>query len=108
MKIPALCSKALVARGRYFFASFGRSVFVSVHTSPVRYTKYGISYWGNPDSLLWAMQVGCLIDKDSMAFAYDKVFKDRPIIGCGIILDSQPKLLPMVLSKGGSWNKVVP
>ena len=71
-------------------------------------TKYGISYWGNPESLLWAMQVGCLIDKDSMAFAYDKVFKDRPIIGCGIIINSQPKLLPMVLSKGGSWNKVVP
>ena len=37
------------------------------------HTKYGISYWGNPESLLWAMQVGCLIDKDSMAFAYDKV-----------------------------------
>ena len=30
----------------------------------------------------------CLIDKDSMAFAYDKVFKDRPIIGCGIIINS--------------------
>jgi hypothetical protein len=72
------------------------------------HTKYGISYWGNPNSLLWCMQVGCLIDKDALAFAYDKVFKDRPIIGCGIIIDSQPKLLPMVLNKGGRWNKVCP
>ena len=44
-----------------------------------------------------------LFDKD-----YDKAFKDRPIIGCGIIIDSQPKLLPMVLNKGGRWNKVCP
>ena len=72
------------------------------------HTKFNIQYWGNPNSLLWCMQVGCLIDKDALAFAYDKVFKDRPIIGCGIIIDSQPKLLPMVLNKGGRWNKVCP
>ena len=70
--------------------------------------KYKIEYWGNPMSLLWAMQVGCLIDKDALAFAYDKLFKDRPVIGCGIIINSQPKLLPMVLNKGGKWNKVCP
>ena len=72
------------------------------------HTKYSIAYWGNPMSLLWGMQVGCLIDKDAMAFAYDKLFKDRPVIGCGIIINSQPKLLPMVLNKGGRWNKVAP
>jgi len=72
------------------------------------HTKFNIQYWGNPNSLLWCMQVGCLIDKDALAFAYDKVFKDRPIIGCGIVIDSQPKLLPMVLNKGGRWNKVCP
>jgi hypothetical protein len=54
------------------------------------------------------MNVGCLVDKDSMALAYSRVFKDRPIIGCGIIIDGLPKLLPMQLSKGGKWNKVVP
>lgn len=72
------------------------------------HTKFNIQYWGNPNSLLWAMQVGCLIDKDTLAFAYDKIFKDRPVVGCGIILNSQPKLLPMVLNKGGRWNKICP
>jgi hypothetical protein len=43
-----------------------------------------------------------------MAMAYGRVFKDRPIIGTGIIIDGFPKLLPMVLNKGGLWNKVVP
>ena len=52
------------------------------------------------------MQVGCLIDKDSMAFAYDKVFKDRPIIGCGIIINSQQNYY-LWSCQGGSWNKVV-
>jgi hypothetical protein len=32
----------------------------------------------------------------------------RPIIGCGAILDSQPKLLPMILEKGGRWNGETP
>ena len=67
-----------------------------------------IEYVSRPDALTWGLQVGCLVDKDSMAMAYGRVFKDRPIIGTGIIIDGFPKLLPMVLNKGGLWNKVVP
>jgi hypothetical protein len=39
-----------------------------------------------------------------MAFHYNKVFVKRPIIGCGMIMDSQPKLIPMVLKSNGRWN----
>jgi len=31
-----------------------------------------------------------------------------PIIGCGAILDGQPKLLLMILEKGGRWNGETP
>ena len=72
------------------------------------HTKFAIQYWGNPNALHWGLQAGCLIDKDSLAHEYNKLFKDRPIIGTGIIIDGLPKLLPMVLNKGGRWNKVVP
>ena len=72
------------------------------------HTKFAIQYWGNPNALHWGLQAGCLIDKDSLAYEYNKLFKDRPIIGTGIIIDGLPKLLPMVLNKGGRWNKVVP
>ena len=54
------------------------------------------------------MQTGCLINKQSIAFAYDNVNLGRPIIGCGIVLDSYPKLLPMVLTKGSEWTGYVP
>jgi len=72
------------------------------------HTKFNIQYWGNPSALHWGLQVGCLIDKDSLAYEYNKLFKDRPIIGTGIIIEGLPYLLPMVLNKGGRWNKVVP
>ena len=72
------------------------------------HTKFNIQYWGNPQALHWGLQVGCLIDKDSLAYEYNKLFKDRPIIGTGIIIEGLPYLLPMVLNKGGRWNKVVP
>ncbi len=72
------------------------------------HTSFNIQYWGNPNALHWALQVGCLIDKDSLAYAYNKLFKNRPVIGTGIIINGLPKLLPMVLNKGGRWNKVVP
>ena len=68
------------------------------------HTKYGISYWGNPSSLLWAMQV--MFNRQRLTgFCLRQVFKDRPII-LWIIINSQPKLLPMVLNKGGRINCV--
>lgn len=69
---------------------------------------FAIQYAGNPRSLLWSLQVGCSIDKDSLAFAYDNANLPRPIIGHGIILDGFPKLLPMPLKKGGRWDGSVP
>jgi hypothetical protein len=53
------------------------------------------------------MIVGCLIDDKSLAFSYNKLQMKRPIIGCGIILDGQPKLLPMILDKNGDWIKKI-
>jgi len=63
---------------------------------------------GTPLELNWGMTVGCLIDDASLAFAYNKNTLKRPIIGCGSILDGQPKLLPMILEKGGRWNGETP
>ena len=69
------------------------------------HTKFVISYWANPDNIFFAMNVGCLINQKSMAFNYAKNFRTRFIIGCGIILDGIPKLLPMILNDKGRWNK---
>ena len=71
------------------------------------HTKFLISYWANPDNLFFAMNVGCLINQKSMAFNYAKNFKTRFILGCGIILNGVPRLLPMVLNNNGDWIKKI-
>lgn len=64
---------------------------------------FKIEYWANPLALNWAMQCGCLIDDSSYAFNYNNVNLKRPIIGTGLIIDSQPVLEPMVLGSDGKW-----
>ena len=67
------------------------------------HTKFSINYYSNPDALIWGMQVGCLIHQKSMAFDYAKNFKSRFIVGCGVIINGQPKLMTMVLNTSGRW-----
>lgn len=69
---------------------------------------FQIRYWGNSEGLYWGMTVGCLIDDDSLAYAYNKTNLKRPIIGVGMIIDGQPKLIPMILGKNGRWLKQLP
>jgi predicted phosphodiesterase len=71
------------------------------------HSKFSIGYFSNPDALHWGMQVGCLTSQKSMAFDYAKNFKSRFVIGCGMIIDGQPKLMPMVLKEDGRWTKKV-
>ena len=71
------------------------------------HTKFLISWWANPDNLFFAMNVGCLINQKSMAFNYAINFKTRFILGCGIIINGYPKLLPMVLNSKGDWIKTL-
>lgn len=72
------------------------------------HTSFNVQYIGNPMHLLWGMQVGCSIDPPALAFEYDKVQLGRPILGHGLIENGLPKLLPMVMRRGGRWNGEVP
>jgi len=67
------------------------------------HSKFSLTYWANSESLFFAMQVGCLIQQTNMAFTYSKNFKTKFIMGCGLIIDSNPRLMPMVLNKEGQW-----
>lgn len=68
------------------------------------HTEFRIDYIGNPNDLLWSLQSGCLIDRKSLAFAYDRLNLNRPIIGTSMIIDSKPVLIPMQLDKKGRWT----
>ncbi len=105
-----------MSNGQRCFFTHGRSADIlkvsqTMGMSAVQghyHTKFLISYWANPDNLFFAMNVGCLINQKSMAFNYARNFKTRFILGCGIILNGVPRLLPMVINNQGNWiNKIV-
>ena len=104
-----------LSNGEKCFFTHGRSADVlkvsqTMGMSAVQghyHTAFTIKYWANPDRLFWAMNVGCLINQKNLAFAYSKNHKTRFIVGCGVIIDGIPRLLPMVLNNKGRWIKKI-
>jgi hypothetical protein len=72
------------------------------------HTKLSIQYWQNKDDQYFAMQLSCLIDDTSAAYAYNKLHAERPIVAAGAVFDGQPRLFPMPLDSAGRWNRKVP
>lgn len=69
------------------------------------HSKYGIEYYADCEMLRWSMTVGCLIDMHHPAFNYAAgATMNRPVIGCGAIINDHPVLIPMRLNKQGRWN----
>lgn len=68
------------------------------------HTKFHITYWRNSQGLYWDIHCGYLASHDSLAFAYDKSNIPKGIVGAAIILNGQPKLLPMILDRRGRWT----
>ncbi len=68
------------------------------------HTECRVDYVSNPRNLLWSMQVGCLIDKQALAFAYDKLNLNRPIIATGLVIKGQPLVIPMQLNDESRWT----
>ena len=64
----------------------------------------GILYSANPRFLIFGFNVGCLIDNDAYAFAYNKKFKKKPIIGAGVVIKGTPIFEAMKQKKGGRWT----
>lgn len=69
---------------------------------------FGIEYFADTEFLRWSMTVGCLIDHDSPAFNYSRYSTaNKPIIGCGAIIENEPRLIKMQLKKSGRWNGLI-
>lgn len=60
-------------------------------------------YAASSTALYFGAYSGCLIDKKSMAFAYGKLHKNKPILGCMVITDGNPQLIPMLMDSDGRW-----
>lgn len=68
------------------------------------HSKFEINYKASKSALYFGIYGGCLLDLKSLAFAYGKTHPKRPIIGCSVIVDSQPVLIPMILDQHGRWT----
>jgi len=75
------------------------------HVAGHYHEKFSLQFWANPHQLYFALQCGCLVDDSSMAFHYNKTNLKRPILGCAVIEEGIPVLIPMVMKRGGRWNQ---
>ena len=66
---------------------------------------FKVDYWANSLGLYWGMNVGCLINDKSLAFAYNNCNLKRPIVGTGLIINSHPVLVPLLMDENGGWIK---
>lgn len=51
--------------------------------------------------------VGCLVDDTSLAFEYNKVNIKRPSLGCLVIKNGIPEIVPMLLDRNNKWLGVL-
>jgi len=52
---------------------------------------------------VFGITTGCLVDDQSLAMEYNKVNMRRPQLGCVIIKDGIPKLIPMTTDSNNIW-----
>lgn len=53
------------------------------------HAQSGVWYHANESSLIFGMAVGCGIDRNHMSMAYGTKFSAKPIVSCGVVIDSQ-------------------
>ncbi len=56
----------------------------------------GVSYFANRKRLLFAMNVGCLIDHESYGLAYAKTGRFMQTLGAGVVVKGVPYFEPLV------------
>lgn len=65
--------------------------------------KMSIEYAKNSHEQYWAAQGGCLVDEESKAFAYGRESKYKPALGCIVIIEGVPQIIPMQTDIDGRW-----
>ena len=63
-----------------------------------------VEYEANSHKLLWAMNVGCLVDRKHICFGYSNINLRKFILGVGLIENNMPKYSPMLLNDKGRWT----
>lgn len=67
--------------------------------------KAQITYISTPEKLMFDAHTGCLADDESLALGYNKINPKRPIVSILVIENGIPHIVPMLLKKGGRWDR---
>lgn len=65
--------------------------------------RFEVQYAASSTALYFGAYAGCLIDAKSLAFAYGKLHRKKPILGVLTITDGCPSLVPMLVDESGRW-----
>ena len=66
----------------------------------------GVKYHCNPLFRVFGLNAGCGIDIDRYAFAYGKPFANRPVLGCGVVIDGEEAHFhPMPCGRGEAYHR---
>jgi len=69
------------------------------------HNDFSIEWWqADNGNRYFGMTCGCLIDDEKYAFLYNKTYIPRPQLGCAIIYDGVPELIPMYLDENKRWD----
>ena len=64
----------------------------------------GVFYVSNHTNTIFGMNVGCLVDNDSIAFKYGRLSAFKPTLGCGVVIEGVPFFVPMLTDSKGRWT----
>ena len=53
------------------------------------HSQCGVNWFCNKNSRIFALQTGCGMDIDCLQDMYARKFNQRPILGCGVVLDGE-------------------
>lgn len=61
------------------------------------HSNAGVIHRASETSSLWGLNTGCLIDVQHYCFQYGKLIRVKPSLGCGVIKNSIPYFVPMLV-----------
>jgi hypothetical protein len=65
--------------------------------------RFDLAYGASRQRLYFGATAGCLLDRESLAYAYGRESTYKPILGMMIVEDGIPRHIPMVLDNDGRW-----
>lgn len=70
------------------------------------HSRAGVVYSNTAYSRVFAANFGCLINPEAYAFAYGKIYPEKPCLGAGIVLDGKEAYFIPLSSQKGKLTRI--